>query len=171
MIHIYHGNGKGKTTAAMGLALRALGVGYRVVIVQFLKGGKSGEIEMLCQLPNVTILRGKNSTKFSFQMNEDEKKAATALHDDHLEQATAWIERGECDLLILDEILDALATGLLDEKRLRTLLANRPDEWELVFTGRNPPAFLRDAADYITEMRCEKHPYERGIAARKGIEF
>ena len=167
LIHLYCGDGKGKTTAAMGLALRAAGRGLRVVIVQFLKSGDSGELNILRTLPNVTVLSGKGSTKFSFQMNEEEKLAAKALHEAHLREALAL----PFDLLVLDEAASAYATGLLDTALLEEAIHHRPPNTELVLTGRNPAALLLEAADYITEMKCCKHPFERGIAAREGIEF
>lgn len=167
LIHLYCGDGKGKTTAAMGLALRAAGRGLRVVVVQFLKGGDSGELNILRSLPNVTVLSGKGSTKFSFQMSDEEKLAARALHKAHLRKALSL----PFDLLVLDEAAPAHATGLLDTALLEEAVYHRPPHTELVLTGRNPAAFLLEAADYITEMNCRKHPFERGVAAREGIEF
>ena len=171
MVHLYHGNGKGKTTAALGLALRAAGNGMQVIIVQFLKGQHSGEIEMLKMLPGICVLRGKNGSKFSHMMNEAEKQAARHAHEENLAKALAMVENGEGNLLILDEAMGALSSGLLSEERIQKLLQEKPPQLELVFTGRNPPAFILEAADYVTEMRCEKHPYNSGVAARKGIEF
>lgn len=171
MIHVYCGEGKGKTSAAMGLALRGINAGWKVVIVQFLKGSESGEIAVLKNLPNVTVLRGKQSSKFSFQMNEAELAAARVIHDENLAQALTLVEGGACNMLILDESLGALSKDLLDEETLRSLLVNRGDELEIVLTGRGVPPFVEDAADYITEMKCQRHPYEEGVAARKGVEF
>lgn len=167
LIHLYCGDGKGKTTAAMGLSLRAAGRGLRVVIVQFLKSGDSGELNILRTLPNITVLSGKGSTKFSFQMSEKEKLAAKALHETHLREALGL----PFDLLVLDEAAAAHGAGLLDTALLEEALFHRPPDTELVLTGRNPAAFLVEAADYVTEMTCRKHPFERCIAAREGIEF
>jgi len=171
MIHLYHGDGKGKTTAAMGLALRAAGSGLNVVIVQFLKGRESGEIELLDAMPDVTVLRGKNGCKFSAQMDPGERRAATAIHEENLQEALALAYSGACDMLILDEALGALSTGLLGVETVRGIVTNPPPGLELVLTGRKPPAFITDAADYITEMRCIRHPYTKGVAARRGIEW
>lgn len=171
MIHLYHGDGKGKTTAAMGLALRALGAGRRVTIVQFLKGSASGEIEMLQKLPGVAVLRGKNSDKFSFRMDAEERERARRAHNENLEAAMRRLQEGQCDFLVLDEALGALSAGLLEEETLRRLVDGLPGQAELVLTGRGPGAWLREAADYCTEMKCEKHPYQKGVAARKGVEF
>lgn len=167
LIHLYYGDGKGKTTAAMGLALRAAGRGLRVVLVQFLKSGDSGELKILRTLPNVTVLSGKGSTKFTFQMSEEEKLAAKVLHETHLREAL----RLPFDLLVLDEAASAYTAGLLDVKLLEDAIYYRPPNTELVLTGRNPASFMLEAADYVTEMTCRKHPFERGVAAREGIEF
>ena len=171
LVHIYHGDGKGKTTAAMGLALRALGCGWRVAIVQFLKGRPSGEITILEQMSGVLILRGRAGTKFSVQMNEAEREEARALHHTQLAEAMETAERQAYDLLILDEALDACGCGLLDEALLRKAIAQRPPKLELVLTGRNPSQAVLDLADYVTEMKLQKHPYEQGILARRGVEF
>lgn len=171
MIHLYHGDGKGKTTAAMGLALRAAGSGLNVVIVQFLKGRESGEINLLGAMPNVTVLRGKNSFKFSFQMDSGERQAAAEAHEENLQEALELAYSGACDVLILDEALGALSTGLLGAELVRGLVINPLPGLELILTGRKPPEFIMDAADYITEMRCIRHPYTKGVDARRGIEW
>lgn len=166
MVHLYWGEGKGKTTAAMGLALRALGAGQRVVIVQFLKGASSGEIPLLEQL-GATIYRGKAGQKFVFQMTEAEKKQTRAMQTGHLRAALAE----SADLLILDEACAAWRLEMVDHTLLRQAVLQRPAEQELVLTGRSPARWMREAADYETEMRCHRHPYEQGVAARKGVEF
>ena len=166
LVHLYWGDGKGKTTAAMGLALRALGSGRSVVIVQFLKGGQSGEIPLLRSL-GARILRGKAGTKFSFQMSEEEQAETLALQTENLRQALAC----RCDMRVLDEACSAWQTGLVDQELLKKAVLERPEGQEVVLTGRNPPEWLREAADYITEMRCCRHPFERGISAREGVEF
>lgn len=171
LIHIYHGDGKGKTTAAMGLALRAAGNGWNVGIVQFLKGGPSGEIAPLEALPGVSILRGKPGTKFSFQMSEEEKAATRALHMAHLDEVIQNAQNGAYDLLVFDEALGACACGLLDEAALIHFLQNKPEALEVVLTGRGPSEALLQTADYVTEMVMRKHPFEQGVPARKGIEF
>ena len=171
MVHVYHGDGKGKTTASLGLAIRALGNGWRVCIVQFLKGSASGEVAILEKLPEVTILRGKAGTKFSYQMNEKDKAAAKQVHQRHLEQAMAAAHRGEYDLLVLDEAVGACNCGLLDEETLLEYIESKPTKLEIVLTGRNPGQRILKAADYVTEMKMQKHPFEQGAAARRGVEF
>ena len=166
LLHLYYGDGKGKTTAAMGLALRALGSGKRVVIVQFLKGGQSGEIPLLEQL-GATVYRGKAGQKFVFQMNEAEKAATRTLQNQNLAAALAQ----PCDLLVLDEACAACKNDLVEEALLREAAARTEQGAEVVLTGREPAAWMQDAADYSTEMKCHRHPYQKGIKARKGIEY
>jgi cob(I)alamin adenosyltransferase len=169
-IHLYYGDGKGKTTAAIGLCIRAAGHGKRVWFVQFLKGQPTGELEVLTKLPTVMIKRGE-CTKFSFQMTEDEKNEVRQCHNQMLQEAADAVKNGKCDFLILDEVAAAVQTGLLDERRLQELLSQKPEELELVLTGRNPAPYMIEAADYCTEMVKRKHPFDQGIAAREGIEY
>ncbi|MDO5291914.1 MAG: cob(I)yrinic acid a,c-diamide adenosyltransferase [bacterium] len=171
MVHIYHGDGKGKTTAAMGLAVRAAGVGNLVTIVQFLKGNPTGEIEILSRIPEVTILRNEINHGFTFQMSEEQKKEVAMMHNLNLMQAIDKINRKECDTLILDELLDVYNMDLIDKNMVRTLLEMRPKELEIVMTGRNPDEYLIGQADYITNMKKEKHPFDQGLPARRGVEF
>lgn len=168
LIHIYCGDGKGKTTCAFGLALRCAGCGYRVRITQFLKNGDSGEIYAIQSVPGIELLRAKQSTKFTFQMNEQEKKQSVQDHHELLERAFQQTEG--IRLLVLDEIMAACMTGMVEEDRLIELLANKPAELEVVMTGRDPSRRLLELADYVTEMRKRRHPYDRGLTARRGIE-
>ena len=166
LLHLYWGDGKGKTTAAMGLALRALGSGKRVVIVQFLKGGKSGEIPLLEQL-GAKIYRGKAGQKFVFQMNDAEKAATRELQNANLRAAQQEPE----DLLILDEAGSAWELDMVDKELLKAVVLERPAEQECVLTAHGAPDWMLEAADYSTEMKCHRHPYQKGIAAREGIEY
>ena len=142
LIHLYHGDGKGKTTAAMGLAVRALGCGRRVVIVQFLKGGATGELEPL-QTLGATFYRGKAGQKFVFQMNEEEKAATRALQTENLRRALAE----PADLLILDEACAAWNLNMVDRELLQNAVLHKPAEQELAMTGRDPAPWMLDAAD------------------------
>lgn len=166
LVHLYCGDGKGKTTAAMGLALRALGQGMQVVVVQFLKNGTSGELEPLKKL-GAAVYSGQPGAKFTFQMNAEEKAQATKENNARLAEAL----QQPCDLLILDEICAARNSGMVDEALAKQAVLERPQYREVVLTGRNPEAWMVEAADYITEMQPRRHPYEQGIPARKGIEF
>ena len=166
MLHLYWGNGKGKTTAAMGLALRALGHGRRVTIVQILKDGTSGEIAPL-RAAGAKVYACPNA-KFTWLMTEEDKAEARAASSQALSTALAE----PFGLLVLDEACAALQSGILDENLLRkaTTLA-KTDGREVAVTGRTPPVWLVEAADYSTEMVPHKHPYTQGIAAREGIEY
>lgn len=165
MLHLYWGNGKGKTTAAMGLALRALGHGRRVVIVQFLKDGTSGEIAPL-RAAGAAVYACPNA-KFTWLMDEADKAEAREASARALGQALAE----PFDLLVLDEACAALKSSILDEALLRRAVAFAKNGREVVLTGRDPAPWLQEAADYSTEMRAHKHPYADGIAAREGVEY
>ena len=172
LIHIYYGNGKGKTTAALGLALRAAGCGKNVVVVQFLKSWACGEHNSLSQLANVKFLRGKPaSSKFVRDMSDEEKLETKASQDECLKNAIESVNSGQCDVLILDEAIDAHRLGVLETEMLEELIYNKPGALELVITGHNPDARLLEQADYLTEMVKRKHPYDEGVNARQGIEF
>ena len=159
MIHVYHGDGKGKTTAAMGLALRMLAAGRRVVVVQFLKDGESGEARLLAEHFGVPVFAGKVSDKFTWSMTSEELAATCELHDGNLASALVELECAQEGLLVLDE---ALVDRALDMSARGV---------EVALTGRAPSRKIVEKADYITEMRCEKHPYEQGICAREGVEY
>ena len=134
LLHLYYGDGKGKTTAAMGLALRAMGSGKRVVILQFLKGGKSGEVPLLEQL-GAKVYRGKAGQKFVFQMNEAEKEATRQLQNANLTAAMA----DPADLLILDEAGSAWELDMVDKALLQKAVLERPAEQECVLTAHAAP--------------------------------
>ncbi len=171
LIHIYCGDGKGKTTAAMGLALRCAGRGCPVVVAQFLKDGTSGECRMLAKLDNVTLFAANPCGKFSWQLTDDEKfRTANALHR-MFEAASGFAVKKSARLLVLDEACGASAAGLLDEQILLDFLDSKPEGLEVILTGRNPSDKLLERADYITEMLKIRHPYDKGIAAREGIEL
>ncbi len=170
LVHIYCGEGKGKTTAAMGLALRAIGHGLRVVIVQFLKDGQSGELMALEQFPQITIFAGKSTRAFSFHMTDEERAACKLEHDANLMNAIRLCESGSCDILILDEAVGAYQKKLLAQDLLLNFIENRPPNIEILLTGRNPDEKLCSLADYISEIKKIKHPFDRGIRARFGIE-
>lgn len=169
LIHIYCGDGKGKTTAAMGLALRSAGSGRRVLLLQFLKDGSSSEFTSLAHVPGIDAFRHTRLFGFTWTLTGAEMTEARTYYADVL--AEVFAKAADYDLLVLDEALGALSAGLLDEGQLLSLLAGRPEALEVVLTGRGPSQALLDAADYVTEMRKIKHPFERGIPAREGIEY
>ncbi len=170
LIHMYCGDGKGKTTAAVGLAVRCAGRGNKVLLVQFLKSRDSGELYSLAKLPDIEIMRGKESKKFTFQMNEEEKHALLIEHNKMFEQVLAKIKNGGYSLLILDEVIGALNAKVFEMPKLIEFLRHKPENLEVVLTGRNPAPELVEIADYVSEMRKVKHPMDKGIMAREGIE-
>ena len=137
-----------------------------MVIVQFLKGGQSGEIPLLEQLGAV-VYRGKAGQKFVFQMNEAEKAATRDLQNKNLAAALAQ----PCDMLVLDEAGSAWELDMVDKALLQQAVLHRPAGQECVLTAHAAPGWMLDAADYLTEMCCRRHPYQKGIAARKGVEY
>jgi len=172
LTHIYFGDGKGKTTAALGLALRAAGCGRNVVIVHFLKDWNCGEFNSIKLIPKVTVFHGKSTgSVFVRDMSEEEKAETKAIQDNNLKKALELQANGQCDLLVLDEAIDAYQLGVLDSALFEGLLDNKPEALELVVTGHRPSAELIERADYATEMVKRKHPYDRGVSARRGIEF
>ncbi|MDR3239629.1 MAG: cob(I)yrinic acid a,c-diamide adenosyltransferase [Clostridiales bacterium] len=172
LVHVYIGDGKGKTTAAIGLAVRSLGRGRAVAVAQFLKSGGSGEISLLRKLDlPIQIFTDKSLNKFSFNMNAEEKEACRACHMTLFRQAAEHCESGRVDLLVLDEILNAIQTELFPEKDLIAFLSRRPANLEVVLTGRQVSDAVAALADYVTNLQKIKHPYDRGVSARIGIEM
>ena len=172
LTHIYYGNGKGKTTAALGLAIRAAGCGKNVIIVQFLKDWKCGELNALEKIPNITVLNIKNiGGGFVKDMSAQSKLDLTKKHDEKLIEALELQKEGKCDLLILDEVLDAYQLGVLDSILFENLLKSKPEAMELVITGHMADEKLLKDAHYVTQMLKHKHPYDEGVEARRGIEF
>jgi cob(I)alamin adenosyltransferase len=167
MIHIYPGDGKVKTTAALGLAIRAAGRGKRVVIAQFLKGGDTGELAALAAIPAITVLRNTRDHGFFFAASEEVRANMTAENNANLHKALSL----PAEVLILDEVCAAYTLGAIDRAALDALVLRPSPNRELVLTGRDAPAHLRAAADYVSEIRKVKHPFDIGIHAREGIEY
>lgn len=171
LIHVYYGYGKGKTTAALGLALRAAGSGMKVVIVQFLKDSNTSELSALRLIPNVTVLRGTAAKVFVRDMTPEQLERTRAIQNKNFKKALSIVDAGQCGLLILDEALDAYQQELLDREAFLEFVRHKPETLELVITGHKPEAPIIDCADYVTEMVKIKHPYDRGVSGRRGIEF
>lgn len=169
MIHIYTGQGKGKTTAALGLAARALGWGMRVCLIQFLKGGsESGEVKSLKRFEDCECTRfGRAELLTPENVGEIDYEEAKK----GLEYARRVIKERKTDLLILDEINFVVHFGLLKLEEVKALIISCPRQIELVLTGRYCPEQLLKLADYVSDIREIKHPYRKGIAGRKGIEY
>ena len=169
LIHLYCGDGKGKTTASFGLCVRAAGQGFRVGVAQFLKPGESGELKVLSGLGNVRIFPFLKTVKFTVAMTGDEKRQARDFYTGLFEQIKT--EAGKFDILLLDEIVSAVTENMIEMESLLEFLKSRPEGLEVIMTGRNPPKQLLDCADYISEIKQIRHPYEKGVKARKGIEW
>ncbi len=169
LIHIYCGDGKGKTTAAIGLAVRAAGSGKKVLLLQFFKDGRSSEFSALAHVPGIEVIPQTRTFGFSWTLTPEEKEEARDYYAGLLEEA--FRRAGGFGLLVLDEAMSACTTGMIDVARLLALLREKPAELEVVLTGRNPSQALLDAADYVTEMKKIRHPYGQGVPARKGIEY
>jgi cob(I)alamin adenosyltransferase len=169
MIHIYTGDGKGKTTAAVGLAVRSAGNNKKIVFAQFIKTMPSGELISLAKL-GIVIIRSELQLGFTFLMNEKTKALCRKEQQDILESVVAAVQKEKPDLIILDEALDALNAAVLDEDALRSFIKTLPADSELVLTGRPVPEWLAKIADYYSQIKKIKHPFDNGVKARYGIE-
>lgn len=170
LTHIYCGNGKGKTTTAFGLAMRAAGRSKKILIAQFLKNNDSGERNSAALLRNITLLPCPENIKFTFDMNDQEKKDMAVYCKGLLDRAFFMAEQDAYDMLILDEVLPAVDSGIIERQTLVDLIINKPSTMELILTGRCEDKSLYNYADYVSEINDIKHPYSNGITARIGIE-
>jgi len=169
LIHIYCGDGKGKTTAAIGLAIRTAGAGKRVVFAQFFKDGSSSEISVLKAVGNIQAVHCNTVRGFWKRMDDVQKAKASKDYTSFLAEIIVLAK--DADLLVLDEIISACNHGTVTEAAVLDFLRDKPNGLEVVLTGRNPSKALLELADYVSEIRKVKHPYDCGIAAREGIEF
>ena len=169
LIHLYCGDGKGKSTAAAGLSLRAAGAGKRVLFLQFFKDGSSSEITLLKQIPGVEVLVCPRHFGRFRNMSEEQKAEAREAYGALFDEACGKAQ--DADLLVLDEAVSACGHSVIPEEKLLTFLRDKPEELEVVLTGRDPSEGLYAAADYITRMEKLRHPFDVGIPARLGIEF
>lgn len=169
MIHVYTGNGKGKTTAALGLACRAVGHGCKVFIIQFMKGNiEYGELETARRLaPHLTI---RQMGRESFVSRENPDPEDVRLAQEALALAREVMMGGDYDIVVLDEINVAVDFGLIEKEAVLKLIDERPPHLELILTGRNAAQELIERADLVTEMVEVKHYYQKGIQSREGIE-
>lgn len=169
MIHIYFGNGKGKTTAAVGLAIRAAGSGKKVLFVQFFKDGSSSEIKELQKIENITLLYPDTYNGRYATMTDDQKEVTKRSYTETLKNAINKAE--DFDLIILDESVSAYTYGFIDREDLLSFLEENRNSKEIVLTGRDPAKELLELSDYATEMKKHRHPFDKGIPAREGIEY
>ncbi len=169
LILLYSGDGKGKTTAAVGLAVRAAGRGKRVVICQFLKDNQSGEIPLLVQMPQIQVVTSYPVLGFTFSMDQKQRERTAWEQQEKWKEAVQLSK--DAGLLILDEAMAAVNGGFLPLEWLIDFLREKPAHLEVVLTGRNPPPEIAALCDYHSEMIAKAHPYKKGIPAREGIEF
>lgn len=192
LVHVITGEGRGKTTSSLGLSLRAVGQGFKVYVIQFLKSGDTGELFAVKKfVPNIKIIQcgrdaseehkklflydGKGELKpvgpkgKYYIFLPDDKEAEPARKA--LRHAEEIIRNGENDVVVLDEINCAISKGLIKTEDVLNLIKEKPKQTELILTGRGAPQELIDIADYASEVKKIKHPYDRGILARRGIEY
>lgn len=169
LLHVYCGDGKGKTTTAVGLIVRAAGAGKKVLFYQFMKNGTSSERKILENIQNITCIGGKENAKFSFQMTEEEKIQEKKENEEMISKL--FEEANDYDVLCLDEVLYAIRANLLEEELVIQQLKKRKKELEVILTGRDPSERIMELADYVSEIQKKKHPFEQGIPARFGIEY
>ncbi len=165
------GEGKGKTTAAVGLAVRFAGSGQSVMFTQFLKPGNSGELAELEDMEHVQVFVCPSEFGFTSRMNEEEKAQASSVYEEYLMTITRLVLQGDFGMLVMDEVIAACSEGIIEESLLMDCLDQLPDDMEVVLTGRYPSDAMLDRADYITEMKKIRHPFDKGVQARRGIEY
>ena len=169
LILVHTGNGKGKTTAALGLSMRALGHNQTVGFLQFMKGSKNyGEVKIAAMLENFTLVQSGQETFVSY---ENPDPIDIQMAQDGFEVATHWFEENKFDLIVLDEILVAVAFKLISVAQVLELIQKRPPHLNLVLTGRYAPPELLEIADTVTEMKEVRHAYQKGVEAKAGMEF
>lgn len=168
LVQVYTGEGKGKTTASLGLALRASGRGFKVYIAQFLKSANYGEEKVLGSLRNIKM---EQFGRGCLIKRKAVKKKDKELARKGLEKVKEVIDKGNYDLVILDEVNVAIKLGLLGKNDIVRLIKAKPSWVELVLTGRYAPDWILEISDLVTEMKEIKHYYKKGIKAREGIEY
>jgi cob(I)alamin adenosyltransferase len=167
-IHTYTGSGKGKTTAALGLGLRAAGAGYKVYMIQFMKGRRYSELESIEKIQNFDVIQyGRDE----FVSKENPENIDINLAQEGFAHAQETIKKEKYDMIILDEINVAIDFNLINLKDLLNLIKNKPEKLEIILTGRYSHPEIIKISDIVTEMLEIKHPYQKGIIARKGVDF
>lgn len=170
-IQVYTGDGKGKTTAALGLAIRAAGAGHKVKIAQFMKAMFTSEMNVIDNIENIELFRASTIKKFIWHMTKIEMESLKKDTQKLLYEVMKWNQQHKADVIILDEILGALSCELVTKDQIEKLLDSKSDQIELVLTGRNAPDWLIEKADLVSEIKPIKHYMDSGVNARKGIEF
>lgn len=172
MVQVYTGDGKGKTTAAIGQGIRAYGNNLKVYMIQFLKGSKTGELNTIKELgDNFKIFRFEKPRDFVWNLNEEEKDELRAEIREGYRFVLETISESKCDVLIIDEIMGVLHNKFLTIDEVVYIIDNKPNNMELILTGRDIPKEILMKSDLVTEMKCIKHYFKEGVRARKGIEY
>ena len=171
LVHIYYGYGKGKSTAAAGLAIRAAAKGLKVLYSTFLKDNTSGEIIALKEINNITVYDKESTNGFIFKYDDEKKKEILSTQKEKFLKLCKIISADDYDVVILDEVIDAVELSCFHYNELANFIKNKPQKLEIVITGHNFIEGLNELADYITEFKCEKHPFNNGVSARNGIEY
>lgn len=171
LIHIYCGDGKGKTSAATGLAVRAAGCGKQVLFARFLKNEESGELEILDRIPEIHVIHLERSFGFYRTLTEEEQAEVRQTYEALWQDIVRRAETDMYDVLVMDEFMAAYNYGLIGHDAAFAFLREKPERLEVVLTGRDPDGDLVELADYVSEIRKVKHPFDRGIRARRGIEY
>ncbi len=171
LVHIYYGDGQGKTSAAVGLAVRVCGSGSIVLYTQFLKNGRSSELKSLRLLSDgIELLLPEPCTKFVFQMTAQERQRVALEQTACFRQAVQKVSADSYRLLVMDEIMDAVLLGMIDREEFFQFLRDKPRELEVAITGHTMLEGLPVLADYISEVKKVKHPYDQGVTARLGVD-
>ncbi|MCD6590945.1 MAG: cob(I)yrinic acid a,c-diamide adenosyltransferase [Candidatus Aenigmarchaeota archaeon] len=170
MTYIFTGNGKGKTTAAFGMAFRYLGHGKNVVVVQFMKGKKTGEVSFI-EDRNISGIEIKQFGRDRFVNLKNPSEEDINLAKEAMDYARETVKKRKTDLIVLDELNVAVHAGLVSEKDVLNFIDELPKETDLVITGRWARKSIVDRADLVTEMKEIKHPFQKGISAKKGAEY
>ncbi len=171
MIHVYYGNGKGKTTAATGLAVRAAGTGMKVYVVRFLKTDNSGEVNSLRKLDNITVEPITKTFGFTFNMTEEQKKDAKRYYTELFQKAVSKENVEKYDMFVMDEVNIVYGYEFIKKTELIDFLKKYGEKKEIVLTGASKQEEINELADYVTEIKKIKHPFDMGVNARQGIEF
>lgn len=171
LIEVLTGDGKGKTTASVGLAIRAAGANLRVVFAQFLKDDTSSELCMLRPVSGIEVISCEKLFGFIKYMDEKTLVAAKEYYRAYFDKVTSFALENKVDVLILDEFMGAYNFDMIDKEKALAFVKQKPEYMELVLTGRDVPDEIAELSDYISEIYNVKHPYDRGIHARRGIEY
>lgn len=172
LVQVYTGDGKGKTTAAIGQGIRAYGNGLKVYMIQFLKGGKTGELSTVEKLGDkFKIFRFEKPKDFTWNLNKEELEQLREEIRTGYNFILDVIKENKCDLLIIDEVMAVLSNNFLSVEEVLYIIDNKPKNMEIILTGRNAPKEIIEKSNLVTEMKCVKHYFNEGIPSREGIEY